>query len=435
MSKIRDITNKLLDNKAFYVLLSIVLSVAIWIFVTGSVNPTREVPLTLDIEYVGLGVLENHNLRLSADQPNTIVMRVEASVMDLNRLEQNSRIIVDVSGIHEPGEYNVTFTLAAFNQLTGGVTLTPARSDLSNTSNTIIVRTNRITGQEFTLSDAGVLYDVDPDAGENYFFVGQRPILEPEAIRVDGPEEILSAIGRIEVWAQFSEPLRETTTQAGQFRVFDVYGNELSEYDLRDVEFSQDTVHATVVVQMVKDVPLMPVFEYGGGVAEQNLRYTLSRDTVQLIGDPEVLRSVEEVVLPTVRLDQVGMRERVLRNIPTPPLVSIHDGGNDVEIDIQLINLEERRMSIPANQIVLIGYAEDMIAEVVFEQFEVTIRGAASVLEQLDESDISILVNLAEYTGTGHFNVEDFIVEVGNFDPEVVGALDPGRIIISIQQR
>ena len=435
MNKIQRIANTLLDKKAFYVVVSIIASLAIWIFVVGSVNPTREANVSFEIQYTGIGILENHNLRLSADQPETIVMRVQASVMDINRLEQNNVITVDVSGVHEAGEHNVNFTLAAFNQLTGGVTIWPVRSDLSNTSNTIIVRTNRITGQEFTLLDTGIQYDIDRVGGANYLFVGQRPILEPEIIRVDGPEEALSRIGRIEVFTEFSEPLRETTTQTGILRVFDKEGDELSEYDLRDVSFSQDLVHATIVVQMVKNVPLTPLFVEGAGANTENLRYTLSRETVQLIGEPEVLRGIEEIVLSSIRLDQIRMRDRITRTIPTPPLVSINDGTNEVEIDIQLLDLEERVVNIPAKRIVLMGYGEDFMAEVVFDEVELTIRGPVDILDELDEGDISILVNLSEYTGTGHFNVEDFIVAVGDFPSYVVGAMDPGRIIISIQRR
>ena len=435
MSKIRDIANKLLDNKSFYIVVSIIASISIWVFVVGSVNPTREATLTMEIHYTGIGVLENHNLRLSADQPDTIVMRVEASIMDINRLEQNSQIIVDVSGVHEAGEHNVTFTLAAFNQLTGGVSVWPARADQSNTSNTIIVRTNRITGQEFLLDDTGVSYNIDPQGGENYLFVGQRPIIEPEIIRVDGPEEALSRIARIEVYSQFNEALRETTTQTGSLRAFDAEGNMLTDYDLRDISFSQDTVHATIVVQMVKNVPLVPVFIYGAGVNEDNLVFDLSRETVQLIGDPDVLGGISEIALPALRLDQVRMRERIQRNIPTPPSISINDGSSYVEIDIRLVDLEERVMQIPASRVILMGYADDFIAEVVFEQIELTIRGPAEILEELDESDVSILVNLSDYTGTGHFNVEDFTIEIGDFPVDTVGAMDPGRIIISIQRR
>jgi len=436
---------KLLDNKLFYVLVSLVASFALWLFVVNEIDPSQERTFTFDVTFEGESVLEAYNLRLASDTPDSIRLHVTGSITDIHRLDENTEIIVDVSSIHDAGEHDVSFRFAAWNTLTGRVSYRTVDPAVSNTDNTIIVRANRITGRTIDLSVGRVNYDVEEtEDPENYFFVRERLSIDPVTIHIDGPEEILDRITRIEVDSNFLVPLSETATQEGTLHAYDQYGEEIPLEELIDVTvfsetpFSDATVSVTAVVHTVKNVPLRVVFEDGAGANEENVTYRLlGRESVLLIGPGDVLRSVTDLPLGRIYLARVNMSEVIRREIAPLPLTTLYDGADYIEIEVQITGLEERRITVPSDGVYFIGLEEGMIAEPVIDTLDIIVRGPADLLEDLDEMSISILVDLSDYPGrTGNILVESFTVRIGDWPPEIIGARDlPGRgIIVNIQR-
>ncbi|MCL2589197.1 MAG: hypothetical protein FWD84_07300, partial [Oscillospiraceae bacterium] len=340
------------------------------------------------------------------------------------------------------GEHDVVFHFAAFNIMPSTINYRPLGA-VSNTHNTIIVRTNRITGRTFSLGMEGVSYALAETDEEDYFFVRERQSVYPETIQIDGPAEILDRIAFIEVESRFVAPLTDTTTQAGSLRIYDIDGDRIPPEDLADVllpdgtQLAYASVSATVVVRMVRMVQLRPVFEPGAGASEENISYRLSQETVRLIGDSEVLRGLPYLELAQIRLDRVGLVDSIRLDIPIPGLTEILDGPEHVDVEIQILDVVEREMTIPRSRILIAGEPEGMNAVVELDTITLIIRGPADTLEELDESDISVLVNLADYVGqTGRFLVEDFMVLVDDWPTYVVGARNrQGQgIVVNLQR-
>ena len=440
----RQMVIKLFDNRIFYLLLSLAAAFGLWLFVVNTVNPSREGTLTFEIQYVGEATLGYHNLRLASETPRTINLRVEASVADMGRLLQNNVLIVDVSGISEAGEHDVTYTLSAFNALTGVVEHRPLDPRLSNADNSIIVHVNRVSGRHMTLSHGGIRYELAEAEGEDYHYVARGESIEPETILVDGPEEILERIGLIEVVADFGTELAETTTQAGSLQVYDQDGVPIPPEELQDVTFSQEpieqvTIHVTVPVSMAKQVPIRPIFEYGAGAHAGNVHYRLSQEEVWFIGEVDVLRSVEYVELAPIRLDRVehiDVTNVIERHIPLPPLTEIHEGPDYVEIDLEIRNISQREMLVSSERVSFIAVAEETLPEVAAGRLSIVVRGPESHLATLDESEITILVNLADYGNRfGWVTVGNITIQVRDWDPEIVGAMDLAGVAVNLQRR
>jgi len=437
---------KLLDNKLFYVLVSLVASFALWLFVVNEIDPSQERTFTFDVTFEGESVLEAYNLRLASDTPDSIRLFVTGSITDIHRLDENPEIIVDVSGIHEAGEHDLTFRFAAWNTLTGRVSYHTLDDAVSNTDNTIIVRANRITGRTIDLSVGRVNYDVeDSEDEESYFFVRESLNIEPRTIHIDGPEDVLEQIYRIEVDSNFLTPLSEIATQEDTLHAYDRYGEEIPPDELLDVTvfsetpFAEATVSVQAVIRTVKNVPLRVTFEDGAGANEENVTYQiLGQDSVWLIGEGDVLRALgDDLPLGRIYLARVDMFGVVRREIPHIPLTTLYDGLDYVDIEVQITGLEERSITVPSDNVHFIGLEADMIAEPAINTLNIVVRGPADLLEDLDEMSISILVDLSDYPGrTGRLLVESFSVRIGDWPPEIIGARDlPGRgIIVNIQR-
>ncbi|MCL2568935.1 MAG: hypothetical protein FWE12_05835 [Oscillospiraceae bacterium] len=424
----RQAVKKLLDSRLVYLLISLIAAFTLWLWVVNSVNPSESNLIDFQIRYEGVGVLEQYNLRLASNTPETVRMWVTASATDMIRLEQNPQIIVDVSTIQEPGEHDMRFILGTL--MTGNVTMRPIGGTgplISNTNDTIVVRTNRVTARTIQLGTAGIRYEIAETEDEaEYRYIGDLvPTIEPEAILIDGPEEILARITNIEIEVDFPEPLMSTTTMVGTLRVYDYEGELMPEEALADVIFSRDTVTVTVAVSMVRSVPILPVFEFGAGANEENMRYTLSQEAVWLIGDADVLRNLEYLSLGLIRLDRrESMIDSVRRSIPVPALTEVFTGPAYVDVGIEIIGVSERTMHIPRERATIANPPAGTDPRVAIDTITLLIRGPEAILAELDESDISILINLAGYDGRlGWFNVEDVTVRVSDWPPEIVGAV------------
>jgi len=411
----------------------------LWVWVVNAIDPSVRNTLTFDIQYEGLGTLDQYSLRLAANSPETIRIHVEASATDMIRLEQAPQIIVDVSSIREPGEHDVSFRMAAFTPGFMPVSVSYRPLQDSNTNNTIIVRVNRVTGRTLPVGTGGISYTIERVSDEvDYFYMGREESVEPEMIHIDGPEEVLAQIAAIEVESRFRLPLSETTTQSGTLRVYNLEGERMTEEELVDVIFSRDTVNVTVTVHMVRDIPLRPTFAYGAGANEDNVRYRLNQDTVQLIGDGDVLRNMEYLELAKIRLDQVEVHGVVHRTISAPILTEIMEGQLEhVDVEIEIQDVVERPMTVAASRILFINRPEGVSAESVFATVTFYIRGPEDILSELDESDISVVVDLTSYEGRlGQLMVESFVVHVGDWPSEIVGARDQGqRIAVNLQRQ
>jgi len=436
--------SKIIESRIFYILASLVAAFLLWQFVVTSVNPSQTSILTFYVQYEGEGVLSAYNLRLASDTPESVDLRVEASTSDMRRLQDDPNLIVDVSGIRESGEYDVRFTFSAVNILTGVFSYEPLRG-VSNTDNTIIVRVNRITGRTMTLSDAGISYEIaPPPTGADYIYVGGDEFIEPKNVQIDGPEEILNQIATLEVYCEFLSPLSETTTQTGSIRAYNHNGEPISDEDLQEVTlngapFYQAAVNVTVAVLMAKEVPIQADFVFGAGANADNLEYHLTQNTVWLVGESDILQEEEYVRLERIHLDQVGTVSTVRRPILTPPSTEIFQGGIDfVDIDIQIRGLTEMELLVPHENVRFSNLPEGIDAEVVIDTIRITLRGPEEILEELEENSITILINLADFAGrTGALVIENFTVQVRDYDPEIVGAMDlPDRgIAVNLRRR
>ncbi|MCL2827847.1 MAG: CdaR family protein [Oscillospiraceae bacterium] len=440
----RKAVRKIIESRIFYILASLVAAFLLWQFVVTSVNPSQTSNLTFYVQYEGEGVLSAYNLRLASDSPQSVTLRVEASTADMRRLQDDPNLIVDVSGIREAGEYDVRFTFAAANVLMGVFSYEPLWG-VSNTDNTIIVRVNRITGRTMPLSATGISYEIaQAPVGADYIYVGGDELIEPESVQIDGPEEILNQIAVLEVYCEFLSPLTETTTQTGSIRAYDHDGELIPDADLQEVTlngapFDQATVNVTVTVLIAKELPILPVFEFGAGANADNLEYRLTPDAVWLVGEKEMLQDEAYVRLERIHLDQVGTVSTVRRPILTPHSTEIFQGGIDfVDIDIQIRGLTEMELLVPYENVRFSNLPEGIDAEVVTDTIRITLRGPEEILEELEENSITILINLVDFEGrAGPLVIENFTVQVRDYDPEIVGAMDlPDRgIAVNLRRR
>ena len=103
--------DRLRESRWFYILLSVLLAVLIWMYIRDVENPTQEgTYYGVEIQISGERVLEERGLTVASISQKTVNVTVNAPISVHNDLRGNITATVDVSQCTEPGEYQLTCT-------------------------------------------------------------------------------------------------------------------------------------------------------------------------------------------------------------------------------------------------------------------------------------------------------------------------------------
>ena len=111
---------KILNSRWFYVVLSILLAFLLWVYVGNDPNSVDTGTLrNVRVVFSGLEKLEERGLMISEGAEQTVNLQLSARGEVWSRLNQgDTTVVVDVSGITEPGEQSVAITSRNINLCT-----------------------------------------------------------------------------------------------------------------------------------------------------------------------------------------------------------------------------------------------------------------------------------------------------------------------------
>ena len=381
----RKMGRKILDSKALYIFLSIVLAIAIWFYVTSqdgnqSTKPIRNIPVT----FSGLDILEERGLMIVGATP-TASVEVRATPTVLAKLDDKTlRLVVNVSQITEASHYTLAYTASLptgvtqdqvefVSGATGNVSFTVARY----ASHDVEIR-GKFTGSVA----AGYL------AGDSDEF-----IFAPKTVKISGQSDLVNQVAYVLVTVD-GEELSETVTGEYPFQLIGVDGEPLEGLD---VSCSDEMIYVTYPIRATAEVALKINFVTGGGISESDLRYTLSTDRITVAGTPEDIAALgsEPLVIGTVNLANLRDGDELRFDIPLADELMNLSGINEVTTTVHILP----QLSVEAfetDNISCINVPEGWRADVVTKLISVTVRGRESLLEQLSAENIRVVADLKD---------------------------------------
>ena len=101
-------------NKGFYMVLSVLVAIGLWVYVVGVQNPDSSGPVrNLPVTFVGTDVLESRGLMIVSGADQTVTLNVNGKRDALLALSSETvSITVDVSSISEPGQYSSEYQVS-----------------------------------------------------------------------------------------------------------------------------------------------------------------------------------------------------------------------------------------------------------------------------------------------------------------------------------
>jgi YbbR domain-containing protein len=384
---VSDFLSKIFSSKIFYIVFSVVVAVSLWIFVEINENEVQTVTLSeVQVTVIGEEILHDNNLFILSLNPEYVSLTFDTSLSSAAALRSGQLSVqIDVSGIRTSGRrelpheiiYPEGFDTRSIIRVTSSVSLVSMQID-KRTSKQIQV-TAPYTGGTSSPEE----------------LIADPALLEPNEITVFGPEEVLSRIRIAHVNIE-RENISSTYTENLPFILLDYDGEEFDHELYSQLTFSDDMIHVTVPVLMIREMPLDVVFLSGAGASKDNISFSINPQTIWLSGDPDAFREIgNSITIGTIDLTTFGVTNAASPAVFTiiPPANLENDSGiTQATVTVEIpaaAGLEIDYYSIgnihPVN--IPPGYVVDIITQSV----DVRVRGR--------REDLDILSNLMESGG------------------------------------
>ncbi len=375
-------SEKAKSGKRFNIIVSCLVAILLWFYVVNVENPTGETTLIdIPVTIQGAETLSERGLMvtdLSRDDMNIKVSGKRKSFLKL--YQSGITVRLDVSGITEAGEY----------QITGKVYPETIRSEyavsLSERHNYVVqVTVKAETSREIPLRAefTGTLHEgYEADAIQ----------LEREAITVTGPEDVIARIayGLVQL---HGEGMQGTLERVFPVVLMDAQNKEITE---KSLILSADSVNAVMPVVKVFKVPLTVELLDGGGATAKDAAVTITPSILTIAGDEEALKKLDKISLGKIDLSQVFTHKSETMEILLPPGIQNRSGVTEASVNVKIESLPMK--SLMTWQVEIINIPAGYDAALMGDAVQVWVRGTEAQLSKVQPENLRVLVDLSGIT-------------------------------------
>ena len=394
---------KLLDSKVLWAIISLLASLFIWVYITG----TQEEIITLsfnnvEVQFVGEDTLQaTRGYVVNNISAETVSVKISGT---RGNIGSDVKAVIDVSLINSTGRLTQYFTLTYPDNVNAD-----AVSLESSNPETISFDVTRMSTMPVPVEAKFV-----GSTAEDY--IAGEIEYEPKTINVSGPESLLEQIDHI--YAEMGgDDLTMTRTAEVPIVLIDKDGNIM---DSSGLEFEVPTVTVTIPISMMKEVPLYVQCVYGAGATEENTVITIEPNKIMISGDTEIVSTMNRIVLATVDLTDFSLTHQDTYLIPLQDGVENVTGVTQAEVSIEVTGLATKIYTVTNISCINAptGYT---VEEITTQSLEVRIRASQDVLDKLDASNLSAVADLSDISQSGDMFVPVRIVVDGFTDAGAVG--------------
>ena len=411
------VIDKIIRSKTFYIVISCIASVILWMYVASYENTTQTVTLTgLEVKYIGgEDILQDRNLLVTDKdvQDVTLTLLVKRSLVS-QLTNDTVHVSVDLRDIRSSGDYDRVYTISYDNVDEEDVIVTrrvpeymKVKIDRMDVNPEVVVR--------------GVF---DGTVAEGYM---REPIIYyPETIEVSGPESVISQIAYAKVVID-REELTRTVSGVVEFVLVDSDGQPI---ESPEITTSVDEIQYTIPIVMMKDVGLTVNLLSGGGATEDNAVVRIDPPTISITGDAELLSSINQIQLGTIDLASFAQSTTETFAIILPNGVNNLSGEKEATVTASIKGLDTKR--IITTNISFVNVSQGYRARSITQYKEVLIRGPKEIIDLIDKDNIRIIGDLADIgNAVGRYSVPTTVEILGYREAGVVG--DNYNVVVSLE--
>lgn len=423
--------SKLLDDKRFLMLFSLVVSAVSWMMIVSYISTIESNTvdnILVDFTFQQEQYLAPNNLSVITTEPVKVRVEVKADRKILNELKQkpeNLHIYADLSGVPQKGTYEVP--------LLGDTPNLKNVQILAISPDSVQLRIDKQMTKTFTVTPEIIGLSV-PDE-----YVAQGTTISPKTIEITGSEAEIQRIEKCVASTTFTQPLTKTETRSSEVKLYSNEGTLLSTESL-----IMDTNSVDISVRVYKQKQLDVRFQYTKypvGFPLQKLGYTLSEDQVTVAGPDTTVDSLQYYDLGVVALNEIDKGTIFTFQVGEEGLPTGTTGINvpeSITVSFDLEALESANFTIPNTNIFLKNVPTNYDVTLLTQSINnVRILGDKDVLETLTAQDLVAELDLSNREpSTGPYNLPVSISVPGKgLVWAVDGSNGPYMAVVTIKEK
>lgn len=391
-----------MKKKILYALLATVISFGLWMYVVTVVNPEFEdtfynIPVVLENEEV----LRENGLMVMTDEIPKVTLKLSGNRADMIKLNSsNITLKVDLSKIHSDGEQSIGYSISY-------------PGDLLNNAFVIVAQTPKqisLNIAQWQSKEVDVQVSFTGSVPEQYIAFKENATLDNPRVTVTGPAAVIEEVATAQIEVDLTNRTESILNQSYTFTLRDAEGNEV---ESSHIKTNVSEVQYSLKIQRWKDVELRLDVLPGGGLTAEDCQIIIDPVTIRVSGSEQVLEKLEYLVLNKTEPVDLGLLKEDFTQqyeIVMPEEVTNLSEKSTVNVTVQLPAMELRQFTVTDIQSVNVPVG--MKVELTTLEKTVEVRGYASVLGTMTESNLFILVDFTgAQPGMGEYKATVYLTE------------------------
>lgn len=273
-------------------------------------------------------------------------------------------------------------------------------TDITKSRENVVIRIEDASSEQFN-----VVVNQIGQEGEGYL-VGMA-VPEQSLLQISGPASVIAEIRRVVV------DLNKTGFTTDQIKNCEIkiFDNSDNPIDTTYLEYNGKTTGMNVHVTMFKKKTVRLHVDYTGtperGYSFKEL--TFKPDTIEIAGTTEDIADLREIVIPGEAVNIDGITEDTQINVDVtkylPENIRLADEKDaSVAVQITLEKKQGKTVRIPVSDIDVLNMPQGFnISFGDLDEVEFVIMGTSAQLAELGEDDISVSLDLEDYSKIGSY--------------------------------
>lgn len=396
-------------NKVLQVIASILVAVAIWVYVDVEKAPERTKTIRdIPVEFSGESTtLADKNLMLLSGYDTTVDLTIKGTKRELVKINKdNVRLVASTSSIDSVGVHTLRWDVV----YPDGVQSSALSVDWASKYKVTVT-----VGELYT-KEVPVNCVVTGTVADGYF-TGET-VLDPTTLVLRGQRDDLLNVA----YAKLTVDISDATRSVIQTESVQLYDNDDNPVDNSNIRTNASLIQAKVPVLTTKEVALAIEFEGVPGAAADSIVCDIAPKTVRLNGEADVLASIDKLVLATLHVDDLGLHQQN-SYVVTPPDGTWLVNGNEVATaDITLDGISETTLTV--TDLSFTDLPAGLYAVVPEGGLTVRLWGLSEEIEAITAENLRATADMSTVTGQGSFTVPVTVTVSGFSDVTVRGTYE-----------
>lgn len=397
----------MLQNRKVRIIVAIVMSVCLWAYVTGTIDPTitkrfNAVPITI----INQDSLLQDDLAVDSVSATKVDLNLSGARGNLNDLNtEDIRVTADLYGRHKGNNY-----VSVDVQVPKGISI-----DSKSIEKIEVVIDDLVSAEKKVKATVRGSLPESVTLGETK--------IEPENIMVYGTRNNVDKVTNLQAYINADKLSEDRRTFETSIVPVDRAGKEV-EY----INTSRSKVEVTAVLAKYKEVKL-DVKTVGKIDGKYEVSSMTIPDTIEIQGEASIIKNIDTIEAADVDISKVTDSTKIEIKPILPKGVTLKNQDEKLYVDIIIKGPESKTLTYEGSEIEVKGLDEDLTATIA-GSVDIIVSGKESEVNSITKDDFKVYVD-ADNLGEGTYKLN---VKISGGDSDVTAKPSKNVITITIRE-